>query len=264
MIKSVQLTIFVIGLGIFCPQYASAQQQVCRFLVDAFNTEREVWGPVHAECPGSIHSAPFGNWGVSSNFGTKQDSHQFDGWCHNSYVCDNYSNCGTHCSDGWYEWNSCTDEAQFSVSNCTLYNAGSCTTQSSTTGTNYYGGYYMDLSASCPYDWDGDGQCDSGGCKDITSLSFGTNYMTIYELDPLDSDELVQTPYFPNTTVPLTCDRYGCYSNISSWVSPTSYDSPTTGRLTTKIATNISWGAFVDPTNYCQELASYDQRYNCY
>ena len=56
----------------------------------------------------------------------------------------------------------------------------------------------MNINVACPYDDDGDGQCDTGGCLDISSLGFGTNYMSIYELDPLDHDELVQTPYFPS------------------------------------------------------------------
>ncbi len=202
MIKRIRLSrtipLLVFGLAILFPNYSQAQ--VCRFLIDAFNKERDVWGPVHTECGAGLHSAPFGNWGVSSNFGTKQDSHQFNGWCRYSYVCDNFSNCKTECQDPWYQWNSCTDIAQYSPPNCTLYNAGSCTTQTTVTGTNYYGGYYMDLSTDCPYDWDGDGQCDEGGCMDITSLSFGTNYMSIYELDWPDADDLVQTPYFPNTT----------------------------------------------------------------
>ena len=122
----------------------------------------------------------------------------------------------------------------------------------------------MDLSTECPYDWDDDGQCDEGGCMDITSLSFGTNYMSIYELDWPDADDLVQTPYFPNTTVPLNCDASGCYSSISSWVSPTFYQSPSTGLLTAKIATNVSWGAFVDQYGTCADLAEYDPGYDCY
>lgn len=88
--------------------------------------------------------------------------------------------------------------------------------------------------------------------------------MTIYELDPFDGDELVQTAYFPNTNVPLSCDRYGCYSAISSWVTPTFYDSPTTSRLTARIATNVAWGAFVDQNNLCQQYADMNPRYNCF
>ncbi|MGH9720986.1 MAG: hypothetical protein ACRD8O_12295, partial [Bryobacteraceae bacterium] len=82
--------------------------QVCRLSVTGLNQARKVFGPVHAECQdasGVIHSAPFGNWGVSSNYGPKRNDHQFDGWCHNTRICDNDGSCRNNCSDGWYEWN---------------------------------------------------------------------------------------------------------------------------------------------------------------
>ena len=60
--------------------------QVCRLSVAGLNQSRRVVGAVHAECPGAPHTAPFGNWGVGSNYGQKGDSHQFDGWCHNTRV----------------------------------------------------------------------------------------------------------------------------------------------------------------------------------
>src|SRR5687768_5186114 len=64
-----------------------ASGQVCRISTSGLNRNRRVVGPVHAECPVSIHSVPFGNWGVTSNFGQKQDGTQFQGWCHDTPVC---------------------------------------------------------------------------------------------------------------------------------------------------------------------------------
>ena len=63
--------------------------QVCRLSVAGLNRARRVVGNIHAECPEVVHTAPFGNWGVTSNFGSKNNTHQFDGWCHDTRVCDN-------------------------------------------------------------------------------------------------------------------------------------------------------------------------------
>ena len=93
--------------------------QVCRLSVAGLNQSRRVMGPVHAECPDEVvHTAPFGNWGVTSNYGQKGDSHQFDGWCHDTRTCSNSGSCQISCTNGWYEWNSCTDDALFRPPNC--------------------------------------------------------------------------------------------------------------------------------------------------
>jgi hypothetical protein len=44
------------------------------------NAARHVIGEVNAECTPSWHSATWGNWGVSSNFGGVSDADQFRGW----------------------------------------------------------------------------------------------------------------------------------------------------------------------------------------
>src|ERR1044071_8472390 len=70
--------------------FQTAGAQVCHISTAGLNQSRRVTGAIHAECPDQpLHSAPFGNWGVTSNFGQKGNSHQFDGWCHNARVCDN-------------------------------------------------------------------------------------------------------------------------------------------------------------------------------
>jgi len=136
-------------------------------------------GPVHTECPLSFHTPPFGNWGVTSNFGPKHDDHQFDGWCHNARICDNNGNCHTDCVDGWWEWNSCTDIALYRAPNCTLYNSASCTEQVTTTGVNVHGTRIVDLNVRCPADTSGDGVADEGGCADLRTFSNGTNFMSL-------------------------------------------------------------------------------------
>ena len=185
--------------------------QVCSFSIAGLNRDRAVYGLVNAECPGSIHTAPFGNWGASSPWGAKRNGNQFDGWCRNRWVCDNQGNCRTECTDGWYEWNSCTDDPKFRAPNCSLYNAASCMQQQSTTGVNVLGTYYGNVAASCPRDTDGDGDDrDAGGCKDIQGIYVDSTYMSLYELDPICCDELVQTVYFSASWVALNCSPWDC------------------------------------------------------
>lgn len=208
----------------------------CMLTVQVVNQSRQVYGPVNTECPCFLcpHSAPFGNWGVASPYGAKYDGHQFDGWCHNSTICPNGSTCATDCQDGWYEWNSCTtDSASFTAPNCTLYNASSCTQQATTQGENQYGGMIIvRRDGGCPYDTNSDGQCDQGGCSVVSSITVTAGYMTLYELDPLDTDDLVQTVYYPgNLTIYLSCAAGYCSPAQSSWVTPSSYDSPTSPAL---------------------------------
>jgi len=213
-------------------------------------------GPVDAECPNFLHSAPFGNWGVTSNFGKKQDGHQFDGWCHDAYVCDNDGNCGTVCRDGWYEWNSCTSHPRFSAPNCSLYNTEDCASQVTGTGVNVYGAFELDIPVRCPLDTDGDQRADAGGCLDAGSYDPGQNFLSLYELDPVTADELVQTLYFPPTPITPDCSAYGCLPVGSEWVAPVAYDSPTSpAKVYAEMAVAIGGGDLLDPFGLCQIVA---------
>jgi hypothetical protein len=243
---------------------ACVQAQICSFSIAGVNRSRVVMGPVHAEGPGSIHSAPFGNWGASSPFGAKRNGHQFDGWCRNRVVCDNQGNCKSDCTDSWYEWNSCTDIAQYRAPNCYLYNSSNCTQQASTTGVNVLGTYYGSVAASCPYDSNGDGYCDRGGCRDFPGIYLASSYMSLYELDPICCDDLVQTVYFPATWIPLNCTPWGCVAAGSHWVNPNLYDSPSSpAKVNAQFAIISNWGTFSDPYNRCAAYAQGDARYNC-
>jgi uncharacterized protein (TIGR03437 family) len=228
--------------------------QLCRLSVAGLNQSRRVTGNIHAECPDFLgHSAPFGNWGVTSNFGHKGDSHQFDGWCHNSRVCDNAGSCTTDCTDGWYEWNSCTDDALYRPPNCTLFNANNCAEQVTTTSINVHGTKYVDFPVRCPSSSKGDGVLDQGGCNEVKQYSSGSNFMSLYELDPVCCDELVQTVYYPETTIPLACDAFGCAPAISTWLQPAYWDSPSTpAKVSAELAVIVNWGGFVDPNGACR------------
>lgn len=227
--------------------------QVCRLSVAGSNRARKVTGQIHTECPEDIiHSAPFGNWGVTSNFGHKSDGHQFDGWCHNSQVCDNSGKCTVDCTDGWYEWNSCTDNSLYQPPNCSLFNTAGCSEQMTTTGVNVHGTTFVDIPAACPSDSNGDGQPDQGGCKDVQQYASGSNFMSLYELDPVCCDELVQTVYFPEANLKLSCDVWGCSPAQSEWLAPSFWDSPQTpAKVFAELSVGVNWGEFVDTAGVC-------------
>lgn len=243
--------------GILLAGIAGLDAQVCRLSVAGVNQNRRVIGPVSAECPGSLHTAPFGNWGVTSNFGAKRDGHQFDGWCQNRRICDNLGICRDECKTDWFEWNSCTTSPLFQPPNCTLYNASNCTEQVSTTGVNVLGTQVADVPVSCPTDMDGDGRADAGGCSDLRNYSHAPNFMTIYELDPGTADELIQTLHYPDTPVPLNCSVYGCPAAGSVWAAPSAYESPTSPpKVYAEMATVVNSGYFSDPNGTCRAVVS--------
>jgi uncharacterized protein (TIGR03437 family) len=245
----------VLALGICLGSTCTLLGQVCRVSASGLNRNRKVTGAIHAECPSPIHTAPFGNWGVTSNFGQKVNGHQFQGWCHNTPICDNRGNCRTECRDGWYEWNSCTDIDQFKAPNCTLYNDKDCTAQASTTGLNIHGTRSIDVAVRCPSDTNADGVSDEGGCADVKTFSNGTNFMSLYELDPGTGDELVQTIYFPQTAVSLRCTVFGCEPAQSDWVSPSFFDSPATpGKVFAELSFSVNSAVFVDTSRACRAV----------
>ena len=234
------------------------QAQVCRLSVAGLNRERRVMGPVNAECPDRLHSAPFGNWGVTSNFGHKLDGHQFEGWCNNNQeIVDNSGARRSACGNRWQEWNSCTDHSLYRAPNCTLYNSADCSSQISTTGVNVLGTQFVDIPVSCPADTDADGQLDQGGCSDVHTYSHGTNFMSIYELDPITGDDLIQTLIYPETVVELSCDFWGCLPAGSQWLPPAAYDSPQSPpKIFAEMALAVGSGVFVDAGGACKAVAA--------
>jgi uncharacterized protein (TIGR03437 family) len=231
--------------------------QVCRLSVAGLNRNRKVTGEISAECPGNpLHSAPFGNWGATSNYGQARDSHQFDGWCHDTRICDNQGRCQANCSDGWYEWNSCTTDAAFRAPNCTLYNDGDCTSQKTATGVNVHGTVTVNVPVRCPIDTDGDRIADAGGCSDLRTYTHTPNFLSLYELDLFTGNDLVQTLYFPPTPVAMRCNVAGCEPSGSEWVSPNGYDSPVSpAKVYAEMATAIGSGV-LDAGGACPLLLS--------
>jgi len=233
--------------------------QVCRLSVAGLNRNRAVIGPVNAECPSPLHSAPFGNWGVTSNFGRRVDGRQFEGWCRDQTITDNTGRNDRVCGDRWFEWNSCTSHPDFRAPNCTLFNSEECTTQVTTTGVNIVGTQTVEIPVGCPIDVDGDDVPDLGGCADVSTYSHGKNFMSVYELDPLTGDELVQTMIFPEIELPMTCGPLGCPATGSGWFTPVAYDDPVDDAVIfAEMAVAANGGEF-DARGACPELLALGQ-----
>ena len=113
---------------------AQDSEQTCVVVLSGQNQNRTVAGLIDVECGTVIplvgHSAPFGNWGVASNYGQIRDTDQFRGWSHEDGPTTKR------------QWNSCT--SLYPKGNCDHYNTppGICLTQSSpaivTHGTMVY------------------------------------------------------------------------------------------------------------------------------
>lgn len=228
------------------------EAQVCRLSVAGLNRNRRVTGDIATECPDPLHSAPFGNWGVTSNFGPKRNGHQFDGWCHDIRVCDNNNNCFNVCRDGWYEWNSCTTHSLFRAPNCTLYNDVGCTAQRSTQDVNVLGTQTVDISVSCPRTTPNGSGYEGGGCNDVSEYARNDNFMSLYELDPITGDELVQSIYFPAISFRPDCNVWGCRTTGSQWSNPIRWDSPSTPKVFAEMAMIVNSGSFIDSNNVCR------------
>ena len=264
-----------------------ARGQHCAVEVSGLNKDRKVFGPVSVEC-GGVHSGPFGNWGVTSNHGDREDKHQFQGWCRNLYcTLDALNFCTNHCIADWYQWNSCTTGDAWPPGHREFYNADNFTTQVSAAPfgddgawqpVNNHGTRVIKMSIAetledaCPRDATGDGRCDAGGCLGKASYASRTNRMTLYELDKRDFDQFVQTLNFdyPSTddlVVDLDCDVWGCNPEPvqSEWVSPSSHEPRiSVRRVTAMFSIRVERAWFDDEDNMCASLRMSDSSYVCY
>jgi len=82
----------------------------------------------------------------------------------------------------------------------------------------------MNLTVPDPVDSNGDGILDSRGCLSLNgqTLTIQNNYMTVYEMDTPDADDLVQTLYYPDVSVTLKCTVGNCLAvgdnNYDGWL----------------------------------------------
>lgn len=222
------LFLLAMVLGLTAP---TAEAQTCQVSVGLFNHNRFVYD-TDEECSHfPWHSMPFGNWGVSSNVGGVRDADQFQGW-------------EGGCAPGSkVQWNSCAVDYVRPDPNCQRLNfpkpgyffpwppgypfadvfghndcaSGAypcqCVDQVSPCDANRYGGRGWNYGVSAPYDSDCDGSLDAGGCRDLDGLTVTVtgNFMTLYELDRPDGDDLIGTLYYPDVSIRLQCDVYSCW-----------------------------------------------------
>jgi hypothetical protein len=180
------------------------------------------------ECGRFFHTSPWGNWGVNSNVGTRRDTDQFKGW-------------HQHCSQTKVEWNSCSVRSRYRTTaylnlpnflfaypypangypfadpfnwndSVPPYGSAYYADQYSPCGPSIHGSFLLVLPVSQRRDTDNDGIPDAGGCADLNDrpLNVRQNFMTVYELDSPDSDDLIESLYFPDLEVTLRCTPDGC------------------------------------------------------
>ena len=200
------------------PLAAQSSEETCVITFKGQNRHRTVGGYLEAECepvsPTQWHDPPWGNWGVSSNYGEKENTDQFKGWKRKG---------------SQRQWNSCTVYAEYIPPNPKYYNSSDHRSQQSG-GTVTHGAMELRQTVSCP---DPSDPYDDPpvGCSAVEGweLTESDNYMTIYELDWPDSDDLIETLYFPATSVTLrACDHDGCPERTSGWVDMASSTSSQT------------------------------------
>ena len=231
----------LVGLLITVP---SSFGQICKLQYGGVNAARWITGTVQTECG---FNGKFGNWGVTSNVGWISNGDQFQGW---------------YPADGHEQWMSCTNHSSTQPPNPNYYNATGYTEQNTDKGNNSHGGGWDSIGVSCPVDSDGDGSCDSGGCMDVSSYTLSNNWMSMYELDHGWGDDFVTTLNFPNVSVTMTCDVWGCDDMGSAWVAPSSSTAPGTG-VDARLALAVINIFFIYSGNTCEDLAELDERYDC-
>ena len=204
------------------PGEVDPNAEVCIVILEGQNRNRKVAGVVNVECglDTEPHGAPFGNWGVASNYGEISDTVQFRGWRYDG-------------GPSWkHQWNSCThQDSEFRAPNCSYYNDNNCTTQKSPEPGEVTHGVmaYRSSATTCPTPGIL-GSERGNGCLAYDGLvvSQTTNHMTLYELDgfnfppffgaSVDGHDLVRTLYFPGTSLTLTeCDEEGCPERTTGW-----------------------------------------------
>lgn len=232
--RKVCFILLTLTIGVGSTGMLSAQSQgelYCAVTYKGQNQKRTVSGAVNVECGAGVHSAPFGNWGVKSNYGGITDTDQFRGWKH---------------EDGpptKRQWNSCTTRVpKYRAPNCNYYNDNACTTQRWDDVVSHGTVTYRSRN-QCPQYLDPNNPQPSG-CSNMGRVEQTNNYMRVYELDLPDCYDYLRTLKFPRTSVTLTsCNYDGCPERTSSWVQMGSSEVEPRSRLHTLLCPGESHGA---------------------
>ena len=203
MKKRPAITVFLFTL-LSLPALGQGLWESCTVTVTGQNRNRLVNGAVNMECGAGLHSAPFGNWGVRSNYGSVKDTDQFRGW---------------KWLDGpttKRQWNSCTTRVdQYRAPDPRYYTYPGFRDQRSndtvTHGTYTYRARRRNCRLPVPTNTDCSGM-------DGYRVNGGTNYMDIYELDWPDSDDFITRLSYRFTSVEFQdCTRNGCPERRTAW-----------------------------------------------
>ena len=218
------LTFVTIALtDVLLAQYG---EEYCLITLKGQNRNRTVAGAINEECGSPVqvlrptpfeHDPPFGNWGVASNYGDIKDADQFRGWKRKGGPSTKR------------QWNSCTtEEPAYRPPTRDYYNANNYTTQASPDVVTHGVLQYRSNVRTCPPPWWPTPPSTFSGCRGAGGLmSQSSNFMTLYELDgtliQTDRHDLIETLYFPGTSVTLTnCTKEGCPEKTTGWMRMTS------------------------------------------
>jgi len=176
---------------------AKAQERYCLVEARLDSRHRRVYAgaTISVECQGSVHSPPFGNWGVENQFFDKKNGNQFRGW---------------HPQGEQRQWNSCTTDERFDQDYNFDERDGRMTAQKADPDDIQEVGRWSFPATVV------------GSCGTLRSVPVRNLYMDIYELDPVWPDAHIATLRYPPLDIELSCpsgDRWEC-SGQSEWVWP--------------------------------------------
>ena len=187
-----------------------AHGQRCVVDVVVLNVDREVRGPISAECS-RPHSIPFGNWGAELPYFRSQrlrDGYQFSGW---------------KADDGWLQWNSCTTLPDFEPPNPRYYNNEGDSTQIAVPNVVNI------VDTRRDHIHTGRNGVSCRRLAEDQALEFGATQpveLKVYELDRripfIDGPDHVATLAFDRILVQYVCDdddEWNC-SGESQWIRP--------------------------------------------
>ena len=206
---------------------AQFEHKSCTVRLEGQNRERTVRGVFAKECvfPHNI-GGPWGNWGVSSNYGDIRDADQFKGW---------------HLMWGKRQWNSCTRDYIGSQYYSDIDEDGIWYQESRDTVTHGVMEYLTNRNV-CPNSWYP--VADPGdACLSLNGLTFtqSNNLMDIYELDWPDRDDFVTQLKFNNTSTTYEyCSESGCPKRYSEWVGVRERDTSQGAIVDAEIRMGIS------------------------
>ena len=212
----------VIALLAMIGNLAAQPSDYCVFTYSGENRDRTInaSGYIRVECGDELwHTAPFGNWGVTSNYGKVKDSNQFPGWKEGT---------ATGSGEKIRQWNSCTSHPSWPQGDSDYYNAEGSTSQRTVLGTATHGSRQYRKPIPCQGSAFYPLPSATGCAAALSSWSAPENFMSLYELD-WDGNDFVTTLYFPGTSVGLTCNYYGCSEKRSDWQDVSSSTDAYTG-----------------------------------